>query len=152
VLLLGNSGVLGFTQRNHPTVAYHHTPSTMSTTLIVSSSSYRLGTSYPPVPRSFTNPRPARTRDLCADQHPQLIAEGSSKLASVPSGGGGGAVSSAPAAASGGAAAAEEEKPAAKEEEKEESDDDMVSCPLPIHVLVESILKWDVYQGFGLFD
>ncbi|KAG9223933.1 60S acidic ribosomal protein P2 [Pleurotus ostreatus] len=59
-----------------------------------------------------------------------LIAEGSSKLASVPSGGGGGA---AAAPAAGGAAAAadapkEEEK---KEEEKEESDDDM---------------------GFGLFD
>ncbi|KAK0188798.1 60s acidic ribosomal protein-domain-containing protein [Armillaria mellea] len=59
----------------------------------------------------------------------QLIAEGSSKLASVPSGGAGGA---APAAASGGAApAAAEEKKEEKEEEKEESDDDM---------------------GFGLFD
>jgi len=64
----------------------------------------------------------------------QLIAEGSSKLASVPSGGGvassGGA---APAATAGGAAAATEEKKeeAKKEEEKEESDDDM---------------------GFGLFD
>ncbi|KAJ7043514.1 putative 60S acidic ribosomal protein P2 [Mycena alexandri] len=59
----------------------------------------------------------------------ELIAEGSSKLASVPSGGGGGA-----AAASGGsapAAAAAEEKKEEKEEEKEESDDDM---------------------GFGLFD
>ncbi|RSH85893.1 60S acidic ribosomal protein P2 [Apiotrichum porosum] len=59
----------------------------------------------------------------------ELIAEGSSKLASVPSGG------AAPAAAAGGAAAAAggdaapaEEK---KEEAKEESDDDM---------------------GFGLFD
>ncbi|KAK0432870.1 ribosomal protein 60S [Armillaria solidipes] len=60
----------------------------------------------------------------------QLIAEGSSKLASVPSGGAGGAA--APAAASGGAApAAAEEKKEEKEEEKEESDDDM---------------------GFGLFD
>lgn len=62
----------------------------------------------------------------------QLISQGSSKLASVPSGGGGGgggAASSAPAA--GGGAAAEEEKPAEKEEEKEESDEDM---------------------GFGLFD
>lgn len=59
----------------------------------------------------------------------QLINEGSSKLASVPSGGSGGA---APvAAAAGGAAAAEEAPAAAKEEEKEESDDDM---------------------GFGLFD
>ncbi|BCS18213.1 ribosomal protein P2 [Aspergillus puulaauensis] len=56
----------------------------------------------------------------------ELIAEGTTKLASVPSGGGGGAA--APAA--GGAAAAE--APAAeKEEEKEESDEDM---------------------GFGLFD
>ncbi|KAH8885113.1 ribosomal protein 60S [Thozetella sp. PMI_491] len=60
----------------------------------------------------------------------ELIAEGSSKLASVPSGGGGGAAAAggAPAAA-GGAEAAKEEAP--KEEEKEESDDDM---------------------GFGLFD
>ncbi|KAK2058933.1 ribosomal protein 60S [Colletotrichum caudatum] len=58
----------------------------------------------------------------------ELISEGSSKLASVPSGGAGGA---APAA--GGAAAASADAPAeeAKEEEKEESDDDM---------------------GFGLFD
>ncbi|KAJ6257731.1 hypothetical protein Dda_7519 [Drechslerella dactyloides] len=52
-----------------------------------------------------------------------LIAEGQSKLASVPSGGGGGAAPSGGAAA-GGAAAAEkvEEK---KEEPEEESDDDM---------------------------
>jgi len=60
----------------------------------------------------------------------ELIAAGSSKLASVPSGGGGGGA----AAASGGAApaaAAEEKKEEKKEEEKEESDDDM---------------------GFGLFD
>ncbi|KKK27086.1 hypothetical protein P175DRAFT_0526959 [Aspergillus ochraceoroseus IBT 24754] len=57
----------------------------------------------------------------------ELIAEGATKLASVPSGGAGAA---APAAAAGGAAAAE--APAEeKEEEKEESDDDM---------------------GFGLFD
>ena len=57
----------------------------------------------------------------------QLIAEGTSKLASVPSGGGGGgAAAAAGGAAAGGAAAdapAAEEK---KEEEKEESDDDMV--------------------------
>ncbi|KAJ7252702.1 60s acidic ribosomal protein-domain-containing protein [Mycena haematopus] len=60
----------------------------------------------------------------------QLIAEGSGKLASVPSGGGGGG--SAPAAGgSAPAAAAAEEKKEEKEEEKEESDDDM---------------------GFGLFD
>ncbi|MCJ1474307.1 60S acidic ribosomal protein P2 [Lambiella insularis] len=62
----------------------------------------------------------------------ELIAEGSSKLASVPSGGaGGGGGGAAPAAAGGAAPAAEEEKPAEKEEEKEESDEDM---------------------GFGLFD
>ncbi|OAV99630.1 hypothetical protein PTTG_00561 [Puccinia triticina 1-1 BBBD Race 1] len=59
-----------------------------------------------------------------------LIAEGSTKLASVPSGGGGGAAAAAPATA-GGAAAAEAPKAEAKAEEKEESDDDM---------------------GFGLFD
>ncbi|TFK51743.1 ribosomal protein 60S [Heliocybe sulcata] len=60
----------------------------------------------------------------------ELIAEGSSKLASVPAGG---AVSAAPAAggAAAGGAAAAEEKAEEKEEEKEESDDDM---------------------GFGLFD
>jgi len=59
-----------------------------------------------------------------------LIAEGSSKLSSVPSGGAGG--SAAPAAAAGGAAAAEAPKEEEKKvEEKEESDDDM---------------------GFGLFD
>ncbi|KAJ8115295.1 hypothetical protein OPT61_g3028 [Boeremia exigua] len=60
----------------------------------------------------------------------ELIASGSEKLASVPSGGAGGA-----AAASGGAAAAggAADAPAEEEkvEEKEESDDDM---------------------GFGLFD
>ncbi len=44
----------------------------------------------------------------------ELIAEGSSKLASVPSGGGGGAAASG--AAAGGAAAAEEAKEEAKEE------------------------------------
>ncbi|KAJ5896311.1 60S acidic ribosomal protein P2 [Penicillium subrubescens] len=58
-----------------------------------------------------------------------LIAEGSTKLASVPSGGAGGAAPAAGGAAAGGAAEAAPE--AAKEEEKEESDDDM---------------------GFGLFD
>ncbi|TQS34224.1 hypothetical protein Golomagni_05401 [Golovinomyces magnicellulatus] len=57
-----------------------------------------------------------------------LIAEGSSKLASVPSGGAGG-VSAASGTAAAGAPA--EEKVEEKEEEKEESDDDM---------------------GFGLFD
>ncbi|EMR72387.1 60S acidic ribosomal protein P2 [Eutypa lata] len=59
----------------------------------------------------------------------ELIAEGSSKLASVPSGGGGGAA--AGGAAAGGAAAAAETKEEEKEEAAEESDDDM---------------------GFGLFD
>ncbi|KAH6637968.1 60s acidic ribosomal protein-domain-containing protein [Boeremia exigua] len=60
----------------------------------------------------------------------ELIASGSEKLASVPSGGAGGAGPSAGgAAAAGGAADAPAEE--AKEEEKEESDDDM---------------------GFGLFD
>ncbi|KAI1339537.1 60s acidic ribosomal protein-domain-containing protein [Xylariaceae sp. FL0016] len=58
----------------------------------------------------------------------ELISEGSSKLASVPSGGAGGAPAAGGAAASGGAAEAKEEE---KEEEKEESDEDM---------------------GFGLFD
>ncbi|KAI9458172.1 hypothetical protein BJY52DRAFT_1270157 [Lactarius psammicola] len=57
-----------------------------------------------------------------------LIAEGSSKLASVPSGGG--AVAAAPASG-GGAAPAAEAKEEEKKEEKEESDEDM---------------------GFGLFD
>ncbi|EMF17227.1 ribosomal protein 60S [Sphaerulina musiva SO2202] len=60
----------------------------------------------------------------------ELIAEGSQKLASVPSGGAA-AAGGAPAAASAGGAAAEAAPEAAKEEEKEESDDDM---------------------GFGLFD
>jgi len=58
----------------------------------------------------------------------QLIAEGSSKLASVPSGGAAPAAGGAAAAAGGAAEPAAEEK---KEEAKEESDDDM---------------------GFGLFD
>ncbi|GAA5843867.1 hypothetical protein JCM11251_003539 [Rhodosporidiobolus azoricus] len=58
----------------------------------------------------------------------EVIAEGSKKLASVPSGGAA-AAPAAGAAAAGGAAEAAPEK--AKEEEKEESDDDM---------------------GFGLFD
>jgi len=57
-----------------------------------------------------------------------LISEGSSKLASVPSGGGGGSAAAAAPSAAKEEAPKEEEK---KEEEKEESDDDM---------------------GFGLFD
>merc|ERR1711974_416226 len=55
----------------------------------------------------------------------ELIASGSEKLASVPSGGAGGAAASGGAAAAGGAAEAEAAPEAAKEEEKEESDDDM---------------------------
>ena len=58
-----------------------------------------------------------------------LIAEGSKKLATMPSGGGGGAA--APAAAAAGAAAPAAAKEEKKEEPEEESDDDM---------------------GFGLFD
>ncbi|KAL8962250.1 MAG: hypothetical protein Q9193_001323 [Seirophora villosa] len=62
----------------------------------------------------------------------ELIAEGSTKLASVPSGGGGGGGAAASSAAAGGGAAAAEEKAPEKEPEKEEeSDEDM---------------------GFGLFD
>lgn len=60
-----------------------------------------------------------------------LIAEGSTKLASVPSGGGGGGAAAAAAPAAGGGPAAPAPKEEAKPEEKEESDDDM---------------------GFGLFD
>ncbi|KND92392.1 60S acidic ribosomal protein P2 [Tolypocladium ophioglossoides CBS 100239] len=58
----------------------------------------------------------------------ELIAAGSEKLASVPSGGAGGAPAAGGAAAGGAAAEAPAEE---KEEEKEESDEDM---------------------GFGLFD
>jgi large subunit ribosomal protein LP2 len=57
-----------------------------------------------------------------------LIAEGSKKLATIPSGGGGGAATPAAAAGAPAAAAKEEKK---VESEKEECDDDM---------------------GFGLFD
>ncbi|KAG0299567.1 60S acidic ribosomal protein P2 [Dissophora globulifera] len=57
----------------------------------------------------------------------ELIAEGTSKLASVPSGG----AAAAPAAGGASAAAAEVKAEEKKEEAKEESDDDM---------------------GFGLFD
>lgn len=67
---------------------------------------------------------------ICTNIPFQLISEGSTKLASVPSGGAGGAAAPAAGAAAGGAAA-EEAPAAAKEEEKEESDEDM---------------------GFGLFD
>jgi len=71
----------------------------------------------------------ALLKELDGKSIDELIAEGSAKLASVPSGGAaaaGGAAAGGAAAAAGGEAAAEE-----KEEEAEESDDDM---------------------GFGLFD
>ncbi|KAL9112057.1 MAG: hypothetical protein Q9227_003677 [Pyrenula ochraceoflavens] len=55
----------------------------------------------------------------------ELISEGSSKLASVPSGGGGGAGPAAGGAAAAGGGAAEEAKEEKKEEEAEESDEDM---------------------------
>ncbi|EPQ65637.1 hypothetical protein EsDP_00007558 [Epichloe bromicola] len=58
----------------------------------------------------------------------ELIAEGSAKLASVPSGGAGSAVAATGAVSGDAAPEAKEEE---KEEEKEESDEDM---------------------GFGLFD
>lgn len=63
----------------------------------------------------------------------QLIAEGSQKLASVPSGGGGGGGGAAAPAAGGatGGGAAEEKAPEKEPEKEEESDEDM---------------------GFGLFD
>ncbi|QEU62993.1 Rpp2b [Kluyveromyces lactis] len=57
----------------------------------------------------------------------ELVAEGQTKLASVPAGGASGAAAASGAAGASAEEAAEEEK----EEEKEESDDDM---------------------GFGLFD
>lgn len=70
----------------------------------------------------------------------QLIAEGSNKLASVPSGGGGGGGGGGAAAASGGAAAggdaaAEEEKPAEKEEEKEVRIESVTVSLLPLAYL-----------------
>merc|ERR1712018_1128059 len=67
-------------------------------------------------------------KELAGKNLEELIAEGRTKLASMPAGGGGGAA--APAAGGAAAPAAEEKKPE-KEEEPEESDDDM---------------------GFGLFD
>jgi len=74
-------------------------------------------------------------RRLTADHPPQLISQGTEKLASVPSGGVGGGfaapASSAPAAGGAAPAAEAEAAPAEKEAEKEESDEDM---------------------GFGLFD
>jgi len=71
-------------------------------------------------------------KELAGKNLVELIAEGNSKLASVPSGGGGGGGgAAAPAAAAAGGAAPAEAAKEEVEEEKEESDDDM---------------------GFGLFD
>lgn len=70
-------------------------------------------------------------KELAGKNIEELIAEGNSKLASVPSGGGAAAPSAAAAGGGGGAAPAEEAKEEKKEEPEEESDDDM---------------------GFGLFD
>ncbi|KAI3405050.1 RPP2B [Candida oxycetoniae] len=61
----------------------------------------------------------------------ELIAEGNTKFASVPSGGAAASGSGSGSGAAAGGAAAEEAAEEEKEEEKEESDDDM---------------------GFGLFD
>jgi len=65
----------------------------------------------------------------------QLIAEGSKKFASLPSGGGGGHAAAAPAAAaSGGAAAAKKDEPKAKKEEPKKEEEE------------------DTGMGFSLFD
>jgi len=67
-------------------------------------------------------------KQLAGKSIQELVAEGSKKMASMPSGGG----AAAPAAAAGGDGGAKvEEKKEEKKEESEESDDDM---------------------GFGLFD
>ena len=68
--------------------------------------------------RLVNKKHPRCKRESWTDLYPQLISEGTEKLASVPSGGGG----AAPAA--GGAAPAEEKKEEAPKEE-EESDEDM---------------------------
>merc|ERR1712141_454699 len=68
-------------------------------------------------------------KELAGKDLEELIAEGQTKLASMPAGGGGGAA--APAAGGAAAPAAAEKAPEKKEEPEEESDDDM---------------------GFGLFD
>ena len=67
--------------------------------------------------------------ELAGKDLESLIAEGSKKLATMPSGGGGGAAPAAAAASAAAPAAAKKEEK--KEEPEEESDDDM---------------------GFGLFD
>lgn len=86
--------------------------------------------SFPLVPRYSASADEDRLEKLISELSGkdinEVIAEGSKKLASVPSGGAG------PAAAAGGASAgaAVEEKKEEKVEEKEESDDDMGCVPL----------------------
>ncbi|PSR88926.1 60s acidic ribosomal protein-domain-containing protein [Coniella lustricola] len=80
----------------------------------------------------------------------ELISEGSSKLASVPSGGAG-------AAASGGAAAAGGAADAPAEEAKEEGKFDHLNCSMKvrqIQTLMSTTEKEesDDDMGFGLFD
>lgn len=75
----------------------------------------------------------------------QLIAEGSSKLASVPSGGAGGAAAGGAAAASGGAAAAEE-----KAEEKEEGMNHTCHRPHRFGILTCDSREGRVRRGHGL--
>lgn len=76
-----------------------------------------------------------------------MIAEGSQKLASVPSGGSGGGAPAAGGAAAGGAAAEE-----AKEEEKEEGKS--LYCARLKFLLIKFTEKEesDEDMGFGLFD
>lgn len=73
-----------------------------------------------------------------------MIAEGSSKLASVPSGGAGGAAASGGAAA-GGAAAAEE-----KAEEKEEGMRRILYSVSPSNILIYVCREGRVRRGHGL--
>ena len=89
-----------------------------------------------------------------------MIAEGSSKLASVPSGG------AAPAASSGGAAAAGGAAEPAAEEKKEEAKEGEFPSPIPglsdevresadrrsAYSSVAFLAESDDDMGFGLFD
>lgn len=79
-----------------------------------------------------------------------MITEGSSKLASVPSGGAGGAAPAAGGAAAGGAAAAAP----AEEEKKEEGmlDWGWDPCRLLLLTPVTEKEESDEDMGFGLFD
>ena len=74
-----------------------------------------------------------------------MIAEGSTKLASVPSGGAGGAAAGGAAAASGGAAAAEE-----KAEEKEEGMNHNHQPPCRFLILTCDCREGRVRRGHGL--